>query len=145
MTYALDTNTIIHYFRKEPNICGKFHEVIKKGGNLIIPKIVDYELRRGFRTFHSPNKEKAYDILISQDGFCNVEDMNSMSWEKAEEVYKDLYHKRLTVGELDILIASFCITNDYTLVTNNTKHFININNLKIEDWVASVDVPQDDE
>jgi len=143
MTYALDTNTIIHYFKKEPNVCGKFHEVITKGDNLIIPKIVNYELRRGFKTFHSPNKEKAYDILISPDGFCSVEDMDSMSWEKAEEVYSDLYLKRLTVGELDILIASFCLANDYTLVTNNTKHFSNISNLKIEDWVTPAGVPQD--
>jgi len=49
-------------------------------------------------------------------------------------VYKELYHKGFTVGELDILIAAFCLIHDLTLVTNNTKDFENINGLIIVDW-----------
>ena len=64
--------------------------------------------------------------------------MDISSWEYAEKVYVDLYKKRLTIGELDILIAAFCADNDITLITNNTKHFKNIDDLIIEDWTAEV-------
>ena len=39
-----------------------------------------------------------------------------------------------TIDDMDLLIAATAITNDFTLVTHNTKHFENIPNLKIEDW-----------
>ncbi len=54
---------------------------------------------------------------------------------RAEKVYAELYQKHLTTGELDILIAAFCLENNCTLVTNNTKHFRDIDGLMIEDWL----------
>ena len=48
-----------------------------------------------------------------------------------EQYEKCLYNK---VGDADILIAAFCLENDYTLVTNNTKDFVNIKGLLINDW-----------
>jgi tRNA(fMet)-specific endonuclease VapC len=39
-------------------------------------------------------------------------------------------------GEVDALIASVAITYDATLVTNNTRHFQHIPNLKLTDWLA---------
>ena len=50
------------------------------------------------------------------------------------QVYTELYDKRLTVGEIDMLIAAFCLANDYTLVTSNTKDFENISGIKLADW-----------
>jgi len=35
---------------------------------------------------------------------------------------------------LDILIGAFCIKNGYTLVTNNTDDFKNMNGIKLVDW-----------
>jgi len=35
----------------------------------------------------------------------------------------------------DILIAAFCIINGYTLVTNNEKHFRDIEELDYTNWV----------
>ena len=62
--------------------------------------------------------------------------MDTYSWARAEPVYADLYRKGLTVGEMDILIAAFCLENNFTLVTNNVRHFEVIGGLKIEDWTA---------
>lgn len=39
-----------------------------------------------------------------------------------------------TIDDMDLLIAATAITNNFTLVTHNTKHFENIPNLKVEDW-----------
>jgi tRNA(fMet)-specific endonuclease VapC len=43
--------------------------------------------------------------------------------------------KNLTIDDADIFIAGYCIQKDYILITNNTKHFENIKNLKIDNWI----------
>ena len=134
MVYSLDTNIVIHYLRNEPNVCRNFSEAVLRGDGLVIPKIVDYEIKRGFCVFSAPAKESAYKILTDTSGFCVVSEMDTYAWERAEKVYAELYRKRLTVDEMDILIAAFCVEKGYTLVTNNVKHFEVIDDLKTEDW-----------
>ena len=60
--------------------------------------------------------------------------MDADIWGYAITIYADLYQKRFTVGEIDILIAAMCILNDYILVTNNTNDFKNVDGLKLVDW-----------
>lgn len=40
----------------------------------------------------------------------------------------------IRIDDIDLLIASTAIFYDLTIVTHNTKHFIRIPGLKIEDW-----------
>ena len=131
MFYALDTNIIIHYLRNDANVHHNFKNAVVQGCGFVVPKVVDYEMRRGFRIASAPKKEIAYKILTER---CAVAEMDAGSWERAIQVYTDLYKKRLTVGEIDILIASFCLESDCTLVTNNTMDFKNIDGLKLVDW-----------
>jgi len=134
MVYALDTNIIIHYLHNTINVIQNFNDAVMRGDDLIIPKIVDYEIKRGFRIFSAPKKEAAYKILTEPAGWCEIAEIDGSSWERAEQIYEDLYKKRLTVGELDILIAAFCLENNYTLVTDNIKHFKNIDGLVFINW-----------
>ena len=136
MTYALDTNIVIRYLRHDPDVRRKLHDSVMSGDDLIIPKIVHYEIKRGFRILHAPSKEKAYGIFVGLDGCCDIAEIDEPSWERAESVYAALYRKGLTIGELDILIAAFCLDKGYTLITNNTKHFEVVDGLSIEDWSA---------
>jgi len=138
MTYALDTNIVINYLRNEPNIHKHFNNAILCGEKIVIPKIVDYEIRRGFRILNAPNKEKAYKILIGESNFCGIAEMNFYCWKRAEHVYEELYRKGFTIGEMDILIASICLENDYTLITNNVKHFKDVDGLNIENWITKL-------
>jgi len=131
MIYALDTNTIVNYLRNEPNVQQNFNSMVMQGYNLVVPRMVDYEILRGFRLVSAPKKEAAYKILTER---CEIAEMDINSWKKAEEVYVSLYNKGFTVGEMDILIAAFCLKNDYTLVTSNIKDFENIDGLTLVDW-----------
>ena len=135
MIYALDTNIIIHYLKNTPSVHQNFNSAIMRGDDLIIPKIINYKMKRGFRVQSAPKKEAVYRALTEPSGFCHISDMDDNSWERAERIYADLYKNRLTIGELDILIAAFCIGNNCTLVTNNLKHFRNIDGLITENWV----------
>ena len=52
-------------------------------------------------------------------------------WKIAVSIYVNLKRKGFTVGDSDILIEAFCIEKNFTLVTRNTKHFVNIDDLSI--------------
>jgi len=131
MTYALDTNIIIHLLHGNLTVRDNRDKIIKQNANIIIPPIVDYEMRRGFLCKSTPAKEKEYNLLCN---YYSVGRITSKILEQGVKVYADLYKKRLTIGELDILIAAFCIANNYTFVTDNTKHFKNIEGLLFVNW-----------
>lgn len=63
--------------------------------------------------------------------------MTDEVWERAAQIYAELYVKHFTVADADILIASFCILNDCTLVTENGKDFENIDRLHFENWITA--------
>lgn len=44
--------------------------------------------------------------------------------------------KGLIVGEADLLIGAHALSLNLTLITNNTKDFINFPNIKLENWVS---------
>jgi len=132
MTYALDTNVIIHLLNQNKSVEAKRDEAVAKNERFIIPPVVDYELRRGFLYKPSPKKAPMYFALASHYG---IGDMTSQAWFRAADIYASLRRKSLTVADADILIAAFCIVNDYTLITNNTGDFKDIDALTIEDWI----------
>jgi predicted nucleic acid-binding protein len=135
MIYALDTDIVIRYLRKIPSVRRNIHEAVMKGDNLVVPKVVNCEVMRGFRVLSAPAKKAAYHLLTGTDGWCAIADMDNRSWERAEQVYANLYRNGFTVGEMDILIAAFCIEHGYTLVTHNTRDFEKIEGLQFTDWV----------
>ena len=134
MIYALDSNIIIRYLRNDKTVLKNFDTAATHGDTLIVSKMVDYEVKRGFRIVNAPAKESAYMVLTEPAGRCEIEDMDSRSWKQAEKIYAELYQKDFTIGELDILIAAHCLVNGYTLVTHNTKHFKDIEGLQMVDW-----------
>lgn len=70
MTYVLDTNIIIHYLRKEPNVHQNIEEAVLQGDIMIVPNVVNYEMKRGFRVSSAPQKEKSYNLFVGDSGFC---------------------------------------------------------------------------
>ena len=136
MKYALDTNIVFRYLKNELPSVQNVDNALAVNHRLYIPKMVDYEVRRGFKLMRQPahRKELVYTLLAQR---CPVVEIDTNVWERAMDVYKELYRKGFTVGELDILIAAFCLTNDLILVTNNTKDFENVEKLLIVDWTRT--------
>ena len=132
MEYAFDTNSIIHLMRGTASVRDKREKEQKNGARFIIPPFVNYEIRRGLIIKPIPAHEKAYAVICNN---CSLEEMTADVWERAARIYAELYTKHFTVKDADILIAAFCITNGYSLVTANTKDFENIDNLQFVNWV----------
>jgi len=133
MVYVLDTNTIIHYLRDNPTVITNLEAAVDNDAFIVIPYVVDYEIRRGYEVKPAPKKEAHYDILSKRTDFCTVASMGDGFWAFAAKVYAEIYKKHLTVGENDIQIAAFCLHNGYTLVTNDSD-YLNISGLQLVDW-----------
>jgi len=55
-------------------------------------------------------------------------------WDKAADIYISLKQKGQLIRDADILIAAYCLVNNYTLVTRNENDFNRINGLDYVDW-----------
>ena len=132
MEYAFDTNTVIHLMRGTQSVSDNRAKAQKDGARFIIPQFVNYEIRRGLIIKPVLSHEKAYSVICAN---CDIENMTDDMWERGAKIYAELYSKHFTVSDSDILIAAFCMENNYTLVTNNTKDFENIDGLQMVNWV----------
>ena len=132
MIYALDTNILILLMDGNENVIKKRNKATSLGDNFIIPPVADYEVRRGLLYKPSPRKEKIYFSLRHHYG---IGTMTPQMWIKSADIYTRLRKIGFTVSDNDIFIAAFCLLNNYTLVTRNTKDFENIDRLKQVNWV----------
>ena len=53
----------------------------------------------------------------------------------AGKIRADLSKRGVQIGVYDVLIAAQGIARDMTVVTHNTREFIRVPNIKLEDWV----------
>jgi tRNA(fMet)-specific endonuclease VapC len=99
---------------------------------IVIPSIVRFELFYGAQKSNNPVKSLA---LIR--GFFNS--FSSISFDDniadiCGEIRADLEKLGTPIGPYDLLIAATAISKDLILVTNNTKEFIRVKNIHLEDW-----------
>jgi predicted nucleic acid-binding protein len=136
MIYALDTNVISYLLRGEGKVEQYFErEIIDAGNPYVIPPIVVYELKRWL--LDNPTKTLTTFAAVFDALYQSVKDEAVMTidvWERAADIYITLKRRGELIGDSDILIAAFCLVNDYTLVTNNVNDFERIDDLKIVNW-----------
>ena len=129
----LDTNTCIYIIkRKPPHVIESFRQT--EISQIGISSITLSELLYGVSKSSKPEQNK---IALMQF----VAPLEILSYDdEAAQYYGDLrthLEKQGTpIGSLDMLIAAHALSIACTLVTNNTKEFSRIPNLKIENWVA---------
>ena len=139
MTYALDTNIVSYILRENESIAMRESAAVKsrlameiaRNNDIVIPPIVYYEIKRWLNTAGAEKKERMFKRL------CADADMSikQIELDTAALIYSDLKQRGKPTTDADILIASFCMVNEYTLVTNNTKHFVDIENLAYVNWI----------
>ena len=136
ITYVLDTNTISYFLRDEGNVRQHVRQEFSDYGNsYAIPFVIFYEAKRWL--LYKPTKilkdyNKKFDVLFQ--GVQDTAEMPIEVWKKATEIYMQLQRKGQLIKDADILIASYCIVHDYTLVTRNKSDFERIDGLKFVNW-----------
>ena len=131
MKYLLDTNICIYLIKQKPAKVLK-HFKAQAIGDIGISSITLAELRYGVsKSRHGEKNREALDEFILP---LEIADFD----EKAAAVYgtvrSDLEKAGKPIGSMDMLIGAHALALGATLVTNNTKEFKQIKDLKIVDW-----------
>ena len=132
MKYALDTNIITYYLKGNKEILDKV-DTEAENDNIAIPPFVYFEIKKWLMALDSKNKLQAFERLFEKYGI-NAIDKESLDLSLA--IYIKLRKAGITVDDGDLLIAAYCIQNNYVLVTNNLKHFKRIENLQVVNWTV---------
>ena len=127
----LDTDTLSYFLSGNSAVAGRMSEVLNNNLQICLTNINVYEFLKGLRFKSTEREEQQFNDFLKNIAVFHLDDD---SIKLAADIYADLRKRGITVGDADILIASIVITHCGKLITNNTKHYININNLIIENW-----------
>ncbi|MHB9294257.1 putative tRNA(fMet)-specific endonuclease VapC [Hollandina sp. SP2] len=128
----LDTNILSYYFAGNIKIRDKILEAINEGEELCLTSINVYEILKGYRWRKSTNKEKIFKEFLKNINIFSIDDEII---ELAATIYAELRETGKTVDDADIIIASIVISNNGKLVSHNRKHFKDIKELQLLNWL----------
>jgi tRNA(fMet)-specific endonuclease VapC len=131
MKYLLDTNTCIAFLKGNQTVVEKIRKIGIE--NLCLCSIVKAELWFGAcKSQRVTANQAVLKEFFAQ--FLSVPfDDNSI--EHYGEIRALLSKAGKPIGANDFLIAAIAKANNVTLVTHNTKEFIRVPNLLLEDWL----------
>jgi predicted nucleic acid-binding protein len=130
MKYALDTNIITYYLKSHEKVMNKVDKEAENN-KIIIPPLAYYEIKKWLCANNSKVKLQAFEKLIDKSG---IDIVDKETLDLSLSIYTKLRKNGFAIDDGDLLIAAYCIKNEYILVTNNQKHFRNIENLQIVNW-----------
>ena len=127
----LDTNICIYAIKHKPEqVFFRLQE--HEPSEICISSVTYAELVHGVEKSKSIEKNRVALALL----LANIEIMNfdSLAAESYGKVRADLEKLGTPIGPLDMMIAGHAKSLDYTVVTNNTKEFVRVKGLKLENW-----------
>jgi tRNA(fMet)-specific endonuclease VapC len=128
----LDTNIISYYFGANEKIKKRILEAIDSNVALCTTIINVYEIQKGLRWKNNRKKENQFkEFLEFIDVFTIDDDVINI----ASDLYANLRKKGKTIGDADILIAAIVIKNNGILISNNIKHYEDIEQLNLINWL----------
>lgn len=132
MKYLLDTNICIYIIKKKPpEVLQKFNRY--PVGEIGLSSITIAELKYGVQKSQQQDRnEKALEKFLIPFEIVNFDYKASIAYGK---IRAELESKGTPIGPLDNLIAAHALSLNVTLVTNNTREFIRIPDLKVINWV----------
>jgi tRNA(fMet)-specific endonuclease VapC len=129
--YLLDTNICIYAIKKKSeNLLQKLSMNLEKG--ILISSLTVAELEFGVFNSHFPEKNRF--SLLEFLSIFTILDFRESDAIPYGEIKTYLKRKGTIIGPIDLLLAAQTLSNNLVFVTNNTKEFIRIETLKIEDW-----------
>ena len=130
--YLLDTNICIYAIKNKP-----YHvlEIIKERSKygIYLSSLTIAELEYGIQ--NSDRIEENRIALLKFISIFNIlcfDDMDAIPYGKLKAKLKKDGN---IIGPIDMLLAAQALSKDLIFVTNNTKEFTRIDNLKLENWV----------
>lgn len=130
--YMLDTNICIYIIKNKPaSVRTKFEQM--QIGDVAMSMITFGELEYG--ALRSQNATRQLQIMDELSRYIPVLAMQQEVSKTYAEIRADLTSKGTPIGNNDLWIAAHARTLGATLVSNNTKEFVRVDGLKLENWV----------
>jgi tRNA(fMet)-specific endonuclease VapC len=128
--YALDTNTLVYFFRGEGGVASRLLAAPPR--DIAVPSVVVFELEVGIARSNQPKKRRGQlDALLA---LVTVLPFDHAAARCAAELDAALAAAGTPIGPMDTLIAGSAVARRATLVTHNVREFRRVKGLKIEDW-----------
>ncbi len=130
MKYVLDTDTIIYFLKGEPHVANK---ILKVDNKAISTTIISHS-ELFFGVYNSSHIEKNHKLITGFLDRISIFPYDENASHKFGEIKAKLKSKGQLIADLDLMIASICIAQNATLVTNNSRHFEKVPHLKFTNW-----------
>ena len=128
--YALDTNTVIYYFKDAGGVTARLRQL--RPSDIGIPVSVFYELETGIAKSQQPQRRrKQLDTLL---GAVQLLPFDKLAAKRAGELRARMEAAGTPMGAIDYQIAGIALAQRAILVTRNKKEFDRVPGLKVEDW-----------
>ena len=126
----LDTNICIYIINARPSaVLAHFHRF--RLGEVGLSSVVAAELTYGVAKSSSERNRKALEMFLAPLEIMPFDE--KVVWTYGE-IRANLGRRDQSVGSLDTMIAAHALSLDAVLVTNNTREFTRVKNLKLENW-----------
>jgi len=130
MAYLIDTDILIYSLKDNKIVNSRFAD------NENIPKfisIITYgELLYGARKSMHPSRNTA--VVYRLRDLFTIIPVDLPVIETFSELKAKNEKKGLVIDDFDLLTASTALSNNFTIVTNNEKHYGKIDGLVMENW-----------
>jgi len=130
--YALDTNIVSYLLKGDTAILAKIAKEKDDGNTFVVPPVVYYEINNWLLKNNSKSRAAVFRKIYSVNG---IGEITKEVLDIASSIYDKLRRGGITIETSDILIAAWCVKNGFILVSNNLKHFKNIKELQVENWL----------
>ncbi len=131
MTYLLDTNICIHFFRGKFNLLDKFLNVGLH--QCAISEITLAELIFGAE--NSSNPKKNHSIIEKFISQMTVIPIYNCIYRYGKEKAR-LRKNGLMISDFDLLIGCTAVENRLIMVTENTNEFDRISEIELDNWIS---------
>ena len=130
--YLLDTNICIYIINKRPSsVVEHIKQLTPSQIHLSAVSLAELE----YGVSKSKNRDKNRLALLDFISAFDIVPFDDSDAEIFGIIRADLEKKGQIIGSYDMQIAAQAITKDLILVTNNTREFERIVNLKLENWI----------
>ena len=128
--YALDTNTVLDYFKGKGGVGAKLLAV--PPGEIALPAVAAYEVWVGvLGSQNSQRRQAEYERFLSM---IEVLPFDAAAGRRAAELRMALERKGDAIGPMDTLIAATALAHGATLVTRNVREFGRVPGLTVVNW-----------
>jgi tRNA(fMet)-specific endonuclease VapC len=131
MNLVIDSDILIYFLKGHTEIAGKLSG--HPSETIFTTRINYIELLYG-----AYNSSKIEQNLARISAFLDLLTILEFD-QKASAIFAEdkakLKRHGMLIADMDLMIASITKAHDFSLVTNNLKHFVRIENLKLECWL----------